>query len=118
MDENEKIVVKGNFKNKQTQGESVENKYEKTVNEFRALLSDKTHPNNRTDAYKKNVNSILNRLCLSADELDEKVPGQGIFGLLVVSLTTALALKDKNLELEVELNNLKKQVKKLEKRSS
>lgn len=90
---------------------SVENAF----NEFKKLISDKTHPDNQTPAYQNNVVSTLNRLLVSADELDAVNPGEGIFGLIVLCLRSILKVKDDNVRLEVEINNLKKEIRRLQK---
>ena len=46
--------------------------------EYKKLLADKTHPENQTAAYNKNVISTLNRLMVAADNLDTQNPGEGI----------------------------------------
>ncbi len=109
--------IKGNFKNRQIdRPETVQEKYERMINEYKDLLSDKIHPANRTNAYDTNVKSILNRLMVAADELDGENPGAGVFGLIILALRANLALKDRNLELEVQMRNLEKRIKKLEQR--
>ena len=73
-------------------------------------MSDKTHPENQSDGYKKNVISVLNRLLVCADEMDNENPGQGIFSLIVLSLRSNLKLKDKLIELEYENKKLKRDI--------
>tara|TARA_B100001027_G_C16077070_1_gene245577 strand:- start:142 stop:495 length:354 start_codon:yes stop_codon:yes gene_type:complete len=90
---------------------SVENAFE----EFKKLLSDKVHPDNQTPAYHNNVVSVLNRLLIAADELDEVNPGEGIFGLIVLSLRSSLKLKDENVKLQVEVRELKREIGRLKK---
>lgn len=90
--------------------------YEKEVDEYKKILNDKVHPKNRTAAYDINVKSVFNRLLVAADKLDEQEPGRGIFGLIILALRANLALKDKNLELEVQVRDLEKRMKKLEQR--
>ena len=90
-------------------------KAESAFEDFKTLLSDKTHPDNQTDAYKKNVLDILNRLLVSADELDSEAPGQGIFSLIVLSLRSSIKLKDDYVKLEYENKKLKLEVDRLKK---
>ena len=52
-------------------------KAESIFEEYKSLLSDKTHPDNQTEAFKKNVVSVLNRLLVCADEMDDQNPGEG-----------------------------------------
>lgn len=88
---------------------------ESAIAEYKKILSDKTHPDNQTPAYQNNVIHVLNRLLSSADELDSKNPGEGIFGLIVLSIRSALKLKDDHVRLEVEVNNLKREIERLKK---
>lgn len=116
MDENPKLAA--NFRKRQEmmgQAETPQSKYQKAVDEYKSLLQDRTHPKNRTAAYEKNFMAIFNRLMVAADELDGHNPGQGIFGLIILALRANLALKDKNIELEVQIKELEKRVKRLDK---
>jgi len=88
---------------------------ESAMAEFKKILTDKTHPDNQTPAYQNNVVHVLNRLLISADELDSQNPGEGIFGLIILSIRSVLKLKDDNIKLEVEVNNLKKEIERLKK---
>jgi hypothetical protein len=83
---------------------------ESAFDDFKRLLSDKTHPDNQTPGYHKNVVSILNRLLVAADDLDGINPGEGIFGLIVLSLRSSLKLRDDNIKLEAELRDLKREL--------
>jgi len=111
---NAKGASKGRFANRRAK--TTLGLYEEAVNEYKKLVADKTHPENRTAAYKKNTMSTFNRLLTAADNLDNEDPGAGIFGLITLSLITSLAIKDKNIELAVEVRNLEKRIKRLEKR--
>lgn len=95
----------------------VRRKTEEAINEFKKLLEDKTHPENQSEGYKNNVVSVLNNLLVSANELDEENPGEGIFSLIVLSLRSSLKLRDRCNLLEVENRELKREVKKLSKKS-
>lgn len=75
--------------------------------EYKALLRDTTHPDNQTLSYDKRVASTLQRLLTAADELDSVSPGEGIFGLIVLSLRSILKLKDDNVKLQSEIKDLK-----------
>lgn len=113
----EKPRLSGNYRNR-TNAEKQEtplSKYEKSVDEYKALLEDKTHPDNRTAAYNKNAMAIFNRLMVAADELDSHDPGAGVFGLIILALRASLALKDKNLDLEVKIRELERKLKRQEK---
>lgn len=113
MSEDEKPKLAGNYRNRHAQErpDTPLTRYEKAVDEYKALLEDKTHPDNRTAAYNKNTMSIFNRLMVAADELDRQDPGAGIFGLIILSLRASLALKDKNLDLEIKIRELEKKIK-------
>jgi hypothetical protein len=91
---------------------------ESAINDFKGLLSDKTHPDNQTTSYQNNVVSILNRLLVAADELDSANPGEGIFGLIVLGLRSVLKIKDDNVRLEVEILNLKREIERLKKQKT
>jgi len=91
------------------------NNIENAFNDFKKLLADKTHPDNQTPAYHNNVVSTLNRLLVSADELDGVNPGEGIFGLIVLALRSCLKLSDDNVKLEVELRDLRLEINRLKK---
>ena len=89
---------------------------ERSIAEFKKLLDDKTHVENQTESYKKNVVSILNNLLVSANELDKVNPGEGIFSLIVLSLRSSLKLRDRcnhleneNRKLKIELKNVRRQ---------
>ena len=83
------------------------------IEEFKKLLSDKTHPDNQTAAYHNNVKSILTRMLTTADELDKVVPGEGIFGLIILSLRSSLKMKDELIKTEVKIRELEREIKKL-----
>ena len=88
---------------------------EVAFNDFKKLLADKTHPDNQTPAFHNNVISILNRLLVAADQLDESNPGEGIFGLIILSLRSSLKLKDDITKMEVEIRELQREVERLKK---
>lgn len=92
-----------------------QNSVENAFNDFKKLLADKTHPDNQTPSYHKNVVSILNRLLVAADDLDGVNPGEGIFGLIVLSLRSILKIKDDNVRMEVEIRSLKREIGRLKK---
>jgi hypothetical protein len=96
---------------------NAKSKAESVFEEYKSLLLDKTHPDNQTDSYKKNVIDILNRLLVCADEMDNQNPGQGIFSLLVLSLRSNLKIKDQLIELEYENKKMKREIAKLSKQS-
>jgi len=91
-------------------------KYEAAVDEYKSVLKDKVHPKNRTAAYDENLKSVLNRLMDAADTLDNENPGAGVFGLIILALRTSMALKDKNIELEVRVRDLERSIKRMEKK--
>jgi hypothetical protein len=99
----------------QSKKTDAQNSVENAFNDFKKLLADKTHPDNQTPAYHKNVISILNRLLVAADELDGVNPGEGIFGLIVLALRSSLKQKDEHIRLEVEIRELKREVGRLRK---
>lgn len=109
------ITVPTNTKYMDTKKSQAQTDVERAFNDFKQLLSDKTHPDNQTPAYNNNVVSVLNRLLVAADELDGVNPGEGIFGLIVLSLRSCLKLRDDNTKLEVQVRELKREVNRLKK---
>jgi hypothetical protein len=92
-----------------------QNSVESAFNDFKKLLADKTHPDNQTPAFHNNIVSVLNRLLVAADQLDEINPGEGIFGLIVLSLRSSLKLKDDLVSAEVEIRELRREIGRLKK---
>ncbi len=113
MDENIKVPSGSKYLEQKTT--DAKQRVGVTFEEYKTLLSDRTHPDNQTSAYKNNIISTLNRLLTAADRLDDEKPGEGIFGLIVLSLRSILKVKDENVKLEVKIRELEKQIKKLEK---
>lgn len=109
-----KLNIPANNKYLQSKA-AARNTVEKAFDDFKALLKDKTHPDNQTPAYHNNVVSVLNRLLVAADKLDEENPGEGIFGLIVLSLRSSLKLRDENIKLEVKLAELERELKRVKK---
>ena len=110
-----KIKIPTNNKYLSSKKAIVQNTVEKAFDDYKSLLKDKTHPDNQTPAYHKNAVSVLNRLLVAADELDELNPGEGIFGLIILSLRSSLRLRDENLRLEVKLSELEREIKRVKK---
>ena len=113
----DKVSLPGGSKYMDSKIKSAKNNITDAFGDFKALLSDKTHPDNQTVAYHNNVISILNRLLVSADELDDTNPGEGIFGLIILSLRSSLKIKDEIVKPEVENRELKIEIEKLKKRN-
>ena len=88
---------------------------ENVFEEYKKLLRDKTHPDNHTQGIKNNIISALNRLVTAADELDNVNPGEGIFGLIILSLRSILKVKDEVVKLEYDLKELRREVERLKK---
>ena len=109
------VRVPKNTKYMDSKKTEAQSKIENAFNDFKKLLADKTHPDNQTPAYHNNVVSTLNRLLVSADELDGVNPGEGIFGLIVLSLRSCLKLRDDNTSLEVEIRELRREINRLKK---
>jgi hypothetical protein len=49
----------------------------------------------------------------TADELDKVVSGEGIFGLVILSLRSSLKMRDELIRNEVKLRELERELKKL-----
>ncbi len=109
------IKVPKNTKYMDSKKSEAQSGIENAFNDFKKLMANKTHPDNQTPAYHNNVVSTLNRLLIAADELDGVNPGEGIFGLIVLSLRSCLKLKDDNVSLQVEIQDLKKEINRLKK---
>lgn len=90
---------------------NAKNHLEKVFDEYKSYLKDKTHPDNQTASYHKNIQGSINRVLSAAYDLDQQNPGEGLFALFALLLASNLKLKDKVVELEVELNRFKKQSK-------
>lgn len=88
-------------------------KFTSSLEEFKKILADKTHPDNQTAAYHNNVKSILSRLLSTADSLDKVFPGEGLFGLIVMSFRSSLKIKDEMIKMEVRIRDLELEIKKL-----
>lgn len=84
---------------------------ESAIADYNNLINDKTHEDNQGQAYKNNEMNILNRLLVGADELDSKNPGEGIFSLIVLALRTNIKLKNKIIDLEMKIKDLKIELK-------
>ncbi len=110
-----KVSVPANSKYLDSKKGRSQSDVETAFNDFKALLADKTHPDNQSPAYHNNVVSILNRLLVAADKLDESSPGEGIFGLIVLSLRSSLKLKDEVIKMDVEIRELKREINRLQK---
>ena len=104
------VKVPANSKYMDSKKTKAQNSVESAFDDFKRLLADKTHPDNQTPGYHKNVVSILNRLLVAADELDGHNPGEGIFGLIVLSLRASLKLKDDKIKLEADLRELRREL--------
>ena len=104
-----KIPQSNYYNNKQ----NPRSKTESAIGNFKKLLDNKIHPDNQTEGYKNNVVSILNNLLVSANELDQLNPGEGIFSLIVLSLRSSLKLRDRCNELEVKNRELRLEIKKI-----
>jgi len=109
------INVPRNNKYMDSKKSKAQNQIESAFDDFKKLLSDKTHPENQTPAYHKNVVTTLQRLLIAADEMDGVNPGEGIFGLIILSLRSCLKLRDSNRKLQVEVKDLRVEINKLKK---
>jgi hypothetical protein len=83
--------------------------------EYKMLLKDRTHPDNQNAIYNKRVQKTLQRLLSAADSMDAHTPGEGIFGLIVLSLRCTLRIKDENVRLEHKLMEMEKEITRLKK---
>ena len=95
--------------------DEAKNKFSSVIEEFKKILKDKTHPDNQTASYHKNVQSILERLLVTANELDAYSQGEGMYGLVVLSIRSSLKVKDELVKSEVRINQLENELRKLKK---
>lgn len=88
--------------------------------EYKEIIKDETHPDNQSPAYKEKIRKTLQRLLTVANEVDmvNETAGEGIFGLMALALRSIVLVKDENVKLKKELDDLKKQVRRLEKQST
>ena len=100
------------LKNKQKETIKLEDAFE----DFKKVLNDKTHPDNQTESYRRNLMGSLNRLVVAADEADSVNPGEGVFGLIILSLRSIIKLKDEIIKVEVKNRELQLEIKKLKNR--
>lgn len=97
--------------------EEAKTRFYNTVEEFKKLLADKTHPDQQTNAYHNNVKSILGRLLSTSDDLDKLNQGEGLFSLIILCLRSSLKTKDEIIRLEVKIRELEREIKKINLRS-
>tara|TARA_R110000824_G_scaffold355336_1_gene542491 strand:+ start:19 stop:375 length:357 start_codon:yes stop_codon:yes gene_type:complete len=109
------LKVPQNNKYLESKTKGVRNKVEEAFNDFKLLLTDKTHPENQTPGFHNRVVGILNNLLVAADDLDSTNPGEGIFGLIILALRSNLKLKDDRVKLEVEVRELRREIEKIKK---
>jgi len=109
------VKVPRNTKYMDSKKNEAQSGIESAFNDFKKLMASKTHPDNQTTAYNNNIVSTLNRLLVAADELDGVNPGEGIFGLIVLNLRSCLKLHDDNIRLEVEIQELRREIGRLKK---
>ena len=112
---NEEINLPKNSAFLSSKKDDAKNKFSTVIEDFKKILTDKIHPDNQTKAYHNNVKSILERLLVSANELDGFSQGEGMYGLMVLSLRSSLKMKDELIKAEVRLNNLENELRKLRK---
>jgi len=110
---NDDIDIPKNSSYMDSKKQEAKNRFVGVIEEFKKLLGDKTHPDNQTPAYHNNVKSILTRMLTTADELDKVVSGEGIFGLIILSLRSSLKMKDELVKTEVKIRELERELKKL-----
>ena len=110
---NDDIDIPKNSSYMDSKKQEAKTRFAGVIEEFKKLLGDKTHPDNQTPAYHNNVKSILTRMLTTADDLDKVVPGEGIFGLIILSLRSSLKMKDELIKTEVKIRELERELKKL-----
>lgn len=92
--------------------DDAKNRFSGVVDEFKKILNDKIHPDNQTPSYHNNVRSILERLLVSANDLDSYSQGEGMYGLVILSLRASLKMKDELIKSQVRINNLENELRK------
>lgn len=96
--------------------QEVQRRFSTVLDEFKKLLGDKTHPENQTASYHKNIQGILGRMLSVADEADQQTPGSGLWALLAVSLRSHLRMKDELVKQEVRIREMELEIKRLKQR--
>ena len=109
------IKVPANNRYMASKKDKAQSDVEAAFNEYKKLLSDKTHPDNQTPGYHKNVVATLNKLLVAADSLDEENPGEGIFGLIILALRSSLKLRDNNIIMSAEIRELRRELDRVKK---
>ena len=97
----------------ESKSQEARTRFASSLEDFKKVLADKTHPDNQTAAYHNNVKSVLSIMLSFADSLDKVFPGEGLFGLIVMNFRTSLKLKDELIKMEVKVRELELEVKKL-----
>ena len=110
---NDDIDIPKNSSYMDSKKQEAKSRFAGVIEEFKKLLADKTHSDNQTTSYHNNVKSILTRMLTTADDLDKVVPGEGIFGLIILSLRSSLKMKDELVKTEVKIRELERELKKL-----
>ena len=89
--------------------------FEKSFKEFHALLNDKTLKINKSTAEKNVEKYTVDKVIKSCVTLDKLNVGEGIMAMVVVALREHLKARDRSNELEYEIEEVKKELKKLKK---
>lgn len=114
---NDEVRMPQNSSYMDAKRQEVQRRFSTVLEEFKKLLGDKTHPENQTAAYHKNVQGILGRMVSTADEIDQETPGGGIFALIALSLRSSLRMKDELVKQEVRIRDMEREIKQLKQRS-
>lgn len=82
---------------------------------FHSLLQDKTLPENKSEANKKNERYIVTTLTKAAAAMDMINVGDGVTAISIIALREHLQVRDRVNELELELTKTRLEITKLKK---
>jgi hypothetical protein len=116
MSKEDEVQIPQNSSYMDAKRQEVQRRFSTVLDEFKKLLGDKTHPDNQTAAYHKNIQGILGRMLSTAEEVDQQTPGGGLWALFAVSLRSHLRLKDELTKQEVRIRDMEREIKQLKQR--
>lgn len=105
-----------NRSHNQTEQKSIQEVFQDAVDDYKDLLKSTLHPENQTDAYRKQVtNALLNLKAVMEKANQETNSEDGTFGIIILLAGALLVAKDENIKLQKYVDDLKLRVSRLEK---